>query len=80
MINKNRNRGKFTFANINLLGKCNADCYFCLGKDIADELRKSGGFIPGIRPGISTEKRLKYLINRVIVIGSVFLGLIAVSP
>ena len=49
-------------------------------KDIADELRKSGGFIPGIRPGISTEKRLQYLINRVLVIGSVFLGLIAVSP
>ena len=49
-------------------------------KDIAEELRKSGGFIPGIRPGISTEKRLKYLINRVIVIGAVFLGLIAVSP
>jgi len=49
-------------------------------KDIADELRKSGGFIPGIRPGISTEKRLKYLINRVSVIGSIFLGLIAVSP
>ncbi len=49
-------------------------------KNIADELRKSGGFIPGIRPGISTENRLKYLINRVIVIGSVFLGLIAVSP
>ncbi|MDD4784837.1 MAG: preprotein translocase subunit SecY [Candidatus Shapirobacteria bacterium] len=49
-------------------------------KEIAEELRKSGGFIPGIRPGISTEKRLKYLINRVIVIGSVFLGLIAVSP
>jgi len=49
-------------------------------KDIAEELRKSGGFIPGIRPGMSTEKRLKYLINRVIVIGAVFLGLIAVSP
>lgn len=49
-------------------------------KDIADELRKSGGFIPGIRPGLSTEKRLQYLINRVIVIGSVFLGLIAVAP
>ena len=49
-------------------------------KDIADELRKSGGFIPGIRPGVSTEKRLQYLINRVLVIGSVFLGLIAVSP
>ena len=49
-------------------------------KDIAEELRKSGGFIPGIRPGQSTEKRLKYLINRVIAIGAVFLGLIAVSP
>lgn len=49
-------------------------------KDIADELRKSGGFIPGIRPGISTEKRLKYLLNRVIAIGAVFLGLIAVAP
>jgi len=49
-------------------------------KDITDELRKSGGFIPGIRPGISTEKRLKYLINRVILIGAVFLGVIAVTP
>ena len=49
-------------------------------KDIAEELRKSGGFIPGIRPGLSTEARLKYLINRVIAIGAVFLGLIAVAP
>lgn len=49
-------------------------------KDIADELRKSGGFIPGIRPGHSTEKRLNYIINRVIAIGAVFLGLVAVSP
>ncbi len=49
-------------------------------KDIADELRKSGGFIPGIRPGISTEKRLKFLINRVIFIGALFLGVIAVTP
>jgi len=49
-------------------------------KDIADELRKSGGYMPGIRPGLATEKRLQYLINRVIAIGAVFLGLIAVSP
>lgn len=49
-------------------------------KDIAEELRKSGGFIPGIRPGQSTEKRLQYIINRVIAIGAVFLGFIAVSP
>jgi MoaA/NifB/PqqE/SkfB family radical SAM enzyme len=39
MINKNRNRESvFDFANINLLGKCNADCFFCLGKDIEKEL------------------------------------------
>lgn len=37
-INKNRKREKFTFANINLLGTCNANCYFCLGKDITKEL------------------------------------------
>jgi preprotein translocase subunit SecY len=49
-------------------------------KDIADELRKSGGFIPGIRPGVSTEKRLQFLINRVIIIGAIFLGIIAVLP
>lgn len=38
LINKNRNREKYTFANINLLGICNANCYFCLGKDISEEL------------------------------------------
>ena len=49
-------------------------------KDVAEELRKSGGFIPGIRPGIATEKRLQYLVNRVMIIGGLFLGLIAVVP
>lgn len=29
---------KYSFANINLIGKCNADCYFCLGKDIENVL------------------------------------------
>jgi MoaA/NifB/PqqE/SkfB family radical SAM enzyme len=38
MITKNRNRNPYTFANINLLGSCNADCYFCLGKDIAEKI------------------------------------------
>lgn len=37
---KNRARDKYTFANINLLGKCNVDCFFCLGKDIEDLLCK----------------------------------------
>ena len=34
MLSKQRNRDKYTFANINLMGPCNANCYFCLGKDI----------------------------------------------
>lgn len=38
-IEKNRNREKFSFANINLLGKCNARCYFCLGLDIENEIK-----------------------------------------
>lgn len=37
-IKKNRNREAFSFANINLLGICNANCYFCLGKDISEDL------------------------------------------
>jgi len=39
MIQKNRDRGIPTFANINLLGECNAACYFCIGKDLAIELK-----------------------------------------
>jgi len=38
-IDKNRKRQNYTFANINLLGKCNLDCYFCLGKDLKYELK-----------------------------------------
>jgi len=38
LIVKNRNREVADFANINLLGECNANCFFCLGKDISAEL------------------------------------------
>lgn len=34
MVEKNRNRSLYTFANINLMGVCNYNCYFCVGKDI----------------------------------------------
>jgi molybdenum cofactor biosynthesis enzyme MoaA len=36
-IQKNYNKSNYSFANINFLGKCNADCYFCLGKDLEQE-------------------------------------------
>ncbi len=38
LFTKNRDREAPTFANLNLLGKCNIGCYFCLGRDIAAEL------------------------------------------
>jgi preprotein translocase subunit SecY len=49
-------------------------------KAIATNLQKMGGFIPGIRPGESTAKFMYYILNRVLLIGAIFLGLIAVVP
>ena len=47
---------------------------------IAEDIRRGGGFIPGVRPGHSTVAALKYIINRLTLAGGVFLGLIAVLP
>lgn len=47
---------------------------------IAENLQKQGGFIPGIRPGRETANYLQYVINRLLVVGSLFLGLIAIMP
>jgi preprotein translocase subunit SecY len=49
-------------------------------KDVAENLQKHGGFIPGIRPGTQTEKYLTWLINRITLWGAIFLSLIAVMP
>jgi len=49
-------------------------------KTISSNLQKMGGFIPGIRPGESTANFLKYILNRVLFIGAIFLGIIAVLP
>jgi len=47
---------------------------------IADDLRKYGGFVPGIRPGKATSDYLAYIINRITLVGGVFLGVVAVLP
>ena len=47
---------------------------------IAENLQKSGGFIPGIRPGKQTEKYLSKVLNRITMVGATFLGLIAILP
>ncbi|MFA5742540.1 MAG: preprotein translocase subunit SecY [Candidatus Paceibacterota bacterium] len=49
-------------------------------KAISTNLQKMGGFIPGIRPGVSTASYLSYILNRVLVVGALFLGLVAVMP
>lgn len=48
--------------------------------EIAENLQKQGGFIEGVRPGQQTEKYLSQTVNRLILFGSVTLGLIAVMP
>jgi preprotein translocase subunit SecY len=49
-------------------------------KQIADNLQKQGGFIPGIRPGASTAEYLLKTTNRIILAGALFLAIIAVLP
>ena len=48
--------------------------------ETAEQLRKNGGFIPGIRPGRPTEDYLHRVVNRITVAGALFLGIIAVMP
>lgn len=47
---------------------------------IAENLQKNGGFIPGIRPGTHTADYLKYVTNRIIFAGALFLGTLAILP
>ncbi len=48
--------------------------------DVAENLRKSGAFIPGIRPGQKTEEYIAYVLNRITLPGAIFLGIIALIP
>jgi preprotein translocase subunit SecY len=48
--------------------------------ETAEQLRKNGGFIPGIRPGRPTQDYLARVVNRITVAGALFLGIIAVMP
>ncbi len=53
---------------------------FFNAEDISDELKKSGAFVAGIRPGAATKKFLEYVVIRITFIGAVFLGGIAILP
>ena len=49
-------------------------------KNVSQNLQKMGGFVPGIRPGEPTASFLNFILNRVLLVGAIFLGLIAVAP
>ncbi|MCD6448958.1 MAG: preprotein translocase subunit SecY [Thermotogaceae bacterium] len=48
--------------------------------DMADNIRKYGGYIPGLRPGAPTEKYFHKVLNRVTFVGAIFLVVIALLP
>ncbi|MDD4052396.1 MAG: SecY family transport protein, partial [candidate division Zixibacteria bacterium] len=48
--------------------------------DLADNMRKNGGFIPGIRPGKRTAEYIEKILTRITLPGAVFFALIAILP
>jgi preprotein translocase subunit SecY len=49
-------------------------------QEVADNMKKYGGFIPGIRPGRPTAEYLQYVLSRLTAPGSIYLGIIALFP
>jgi preprotein translocase subunit SecY len=49
-------------------------------EETADNLKKYGGFIPGIRPGKKTAEYIDYVLTRITVIGSVYLAFVCIIP
>ena len=60
-------------------------CYFYTAivfnpQDISDNMKKYGGFIPGIRPGVPTTEFLDFVMTRITLAGAVFIAFIAIFP
>lgn len=49
-------------------------------KQIADDLKRNGGFVPGVKPGSDTAARIDDIVSRITLPGSIFLALIAIIP
>ena len=49
-------------------------------EDVADNLKKQGGFVPGIRPGKRTAEYLDYVVARILVLGSAYLAAVCLLP
>ena len=48
--------------------------------DVADNLKKNGGYIPGVRPGADTSKYVKFVLSRITVTGTILLIILAIIP
>jgi len=48
--------------------------------EVSDNMKKYGGFVPGIRPGRATAEYLDYILSRITAFGALYLGLVAVLP
>jgi preprotein translocase subunit SecY len=60
-------------------------CYFYTAivfnpNDLSDNMKKYGGFIPGIRPGASTAEYLDFIMTRITLTGAIFIAIIAIFP
>ncbi|MFQ5945362.1 MAG: preprotein translocase subunit SecY [Anaerolineae bacterium] len=49
-------------------------------QNIPENLQRQGGFIPGIRPGVRTAEYLTRVLNRITLVGALFLGTVAILP
>ncbi len=47
---------------------------------MADDMKKNGGFIPGVKPGKKTAEFLDNIMSRITLPGSIFLGFVAIMP
>ena len=60
-------------------------CYFYTAlvfspKDVAENLKRSGAFVPGIRPGLQTQRYLDHLMTRITFIGAIYMTVVCVAP
>lgn len=74
-----------TLYNVVFVGLIIFFCYFYAQiqfktKDISESLRKNGGFIPGIRPGEKTAEFLDTVVNRLTLVGGIYISLICIMP
>ncbi|MBC77054.1 MAG: preprotein translocase subunit SecY [Halobacteriovoraceae bacterium] len=74
-----------TLYNVVFVGLIIFFCYFYAQiqfktKDISESLKKNGGFIPGIRPGEKTAEFLDNVVNRLTLVGGVYISIICIMP